>query len=440
MEKRHFLFIICLLFISGLSKAQDNSEKETTKKGGVVFSLNEDGSRYVKLSGLGQIWLRNTQMNPGTTINGYETDSYSDISIRRLRFQIFAQVSDKVFFYTQFGQNNFNFHSPKYDGAFFHDALVEYAVDKEKLSFGAGLTGWSGLNRYASPSTGSILTLDAPLYQQATNGVNDQFLRKLSVYAKGQLGKLDYRIAITQPMTVSGAPEEPTGTDFSFSNEPAKKQAQGYFKYMFMDKESNLTPYETGTYLGKKSVFNIGGGFIYQQDAMWALNNNADIVNEDIVLFGLDVFYDRPLTDETALTAYAAYTNYDFGNGYVRNVGVNNAATGANGATVGGYGGAFPMVGTGNTIYAQAGYLFGKNILSEGGKLQPFAALQYSDYDYLDDSMVMYELGANYLIHGGHGSKLSFMYQSRPTYENDGGENVIDTRKGMAVLQYQVSF
>ena len=98
------------------------------------------------------------------------------------------------------------------------------------------------------------------------------------------------------------------------------------------------------------------------------------------------------------------------------------------------------MVGTGNTMYAQAGYLFGENFLTEGGKFQPFASLQFSGYDYLSDSMAMFELGANYFIHGTHGSKISLMYQSRPTYENEAGENVIDTRKGMTVLQYQLSF
>lgn len=411
--------------------------QKLSQDGQLKFLFNEDGSHYIRLTGSAQVWLRNTQMNPGTTIAGYDTDQYNDISIRRLRFQLYGQLSDRIFFYTQFGQNNFNFHSPKYTGAFFHDAVLEYAIDRNKLSFGAGLTGWSGLTRYASPSIGSLLSLDAPLYQQTTNGVNEQFIRKLSVYAKGQLGRLDYRLALTSPMTLTNATTPVNGT-FSFSNEPPKMQAQGYFRYMLLDKEANTTPYMTGSYLGKKNVFTLGTGIIYQPEAMWSSNPDGETIHEALVLYGVDVFYDRPLSAHSAITAYAAFTNYDFGTGYIRHIGVNNPATGSPGP--GGHGNAFPMVGTGNTWYAQAGYLFGDDLLTDHGKLQPFMAMQYSAYDYLADPMFMYELGINYLVHGTHDGKLSLMYQSRPTYEAANGNIVANGRKGMSVIQYQVSF
>lgn len=407
------------------------------------FNFNEDGSRYVQMTGLLQGWVRHTEMNPGTTINGYDTDAYTDFSIRRLRFQTYGQLTERVFFYSQFGQNNFNFLSNKFTGSFFHDAVVEVAVDKEKLWIGGGLTGWSGLARYASPSVLSFLTLDAPLYQQATNGVNDQFLRKLSIYAKGQLGKFDYRVAISQPMTVIGAPSSataPTSERFIFSNEPPKKQLQGYFKYMFFDKESNLTAYHGSNYLGSKSMFNLGAGVIYQPEALWAVGTSGATIYNDMLLLGLDVYYDKPLTHQTAITFYAALTNYDFGSGYFRNVGVNNAANGSGTGNPGGYGGAYPMIGTGNTYYAQAGYLFGQDVISKGGKLQPFASIQLSDYDFSTDNVLMFELGGNYLIHGNHYSKISMMYQGRSTYDLPGTEIVADGSKGMWVLQYQAGF
>lgn len=440
VKKEYLVLFLKLLFTTPFVDAQESSEKEKIE---LVYSFNEAGTHYVRATGLAQVWLRNTQMNPGTTIDGYDKENYTDISIRRLRFQLYGQLTDRVFFYTQFGMNNFNFHSTKYQGAFFHDAVVEFAVDPEKLSLGGGLTAWSGLTRYASPSIGSVLTLDAPLYQQATNGVNDQFVRKLSIYAKGQLGKLDYRVAVSQPMTVTGAPSNatsPTNTAFSFSNEPPKKQLQGYFKYMFLDKESNLTPYQGGTYLGTKSIFNVGTGIIYQQDALWALNGSGETTRNDMTLLGLDVFYENPLSSTNTISFYAAYTNYDFGSGYIRNVGVDNPGNGANTLAPGGFGNAFPMVGTGNTFYAQAAYLLGEDFITEAGKFQPFASLQFSDYDYLSEGMTMFEFGANYLIHGTQLSKVSIMYQSRPTYMNDSGDLVMDTRKGMTVLQYQISF
>ena len=69
------------------------------------------------------------------------------------------------------------------------------------------------------------------------------------------------------------------GPNSLFSNEPANLQTQGYFKYEFLDSESNLTPYNTGSYLGSKNVFNIGAGFIYQKDAMWHTENNLSLIH-----------------------------------------------------------------------------------------------------------------------------------------------------------------
>lgn len=409
---------------------------------GLRFSLDRDNEdRYIVFKGLGQIWLRHTDLNPGSTINGYEVGDYSDISIRRLRFQVYGQITDKVFFYTQFGQNNFNFMSPKFTGSFFHDATLEYHLDK-KLHLGTGLTAWNGLLRHSSPSIGSIMSLDAPLYLQATNGVNDQFLRKLSVYAKGQLGRLDYRLILTQPMDLIGGTStatSPTETDFTFSNEPPKKQVHGYFKYMFEDIESNLLPYEKGTYLGGKNVINLGAGFLYQPDALWALDQGGNVIREDMLLYGVDFFLDRKVTASNILTTYLALSNYELGSGYIRNVGVDGFADSGSG-NAGGPGNAFPMIGNGTTFYGQLGYLLSSLVLGEDGIFQPFIASQWSDYDFLSDPMWMYEIGANYLIHGAHGQKISVVYQSRPTFSSENNEAVFTTRKGMTVLQYQVTF
>lgn len=426
--------LLCVMLCIGKygANAQAGAPKE------LKFALNEDGSNYIRFTGLAQVWLRHTGMNPGTTINGYNKESYSDISIRRLRFQMYGQLSDRVFFYTQFGQNNFNFQSTKFTGAFFHDALLEYAVDQQKLSFGAGLAGWSGLSRYASPSIGSILSLDAPLYQQATNGVNDQFIRKLSVYAKGQLGKFDYRLAISHPMTVTGMPAiatVPASSDFEFSNEPPKKQFQGYFKYMFFDKESNTTPYHAGTYLGSKRMFNVGAGFVHQADAMWAMADAGETVRNAMTLAAVDIFLETPLDNNALFTWYAAFTNYDFGSGYLRNIGVNNPANGS--ATSTAWGNAYPMVGTGNGIYTQLGYMLGKVLPGTDTRLQPFTTFQWSDYTGLNAPVLMYEAGFNLLLRSSHSGKLSAMYQGRSIFD---ASNDLNGHKGMTVLQYQATF
>ena len=113
--------------------------------------------------------------------------------------------------------------------------------------------------------------LDLPTLEETTNDVNDQFGRKLSVYVKGKLRKLDYRLAIFDPLLyqkAAGYVATPSN-NANFASIPPKPQYQGYFSYRFRDQESNLTPYTAGTYPGKKNVFNIGAGFIMQSEAMW---------------------------------------------------------------------------------------------------------------------------------------------------------------------------
>src|ERR1044072_1181751 len=125
--------------------------------------LNEDGSNYFKLTLTSQVWIRNTDMNPGTTINGFAKDNFTDIGIRRARMQAYGQIADRVFIYAQVGMNNFNYSADRKAGFFIHDITGEYEVARKHLSLGAGLTAWNGLVRYAAPSVGSIMGIDAPL-------------------------------------------------------------------------------------------------------------------------------------------------------------------------------------------------------------------------------------------------------------------------------------
>lgn len=434
---------IGLLFTSSLS-AQQNAGTTPEKKE-LKYNLNEDGSHFVKLTFLSQVWLRYNQSNPGSTVFGTPKESTIDIGLRRTRLQLYGQITDRVFFYTQFGQNNLAFNSPRKQGLFFLDALGELKIIDTKLSLGGGLTAWGGPSRYASPSVGSILSMDAPLYQQATNDVTDQFLRKLSFYVKGKLGKLDYRVALTNPMSIQNATAQKMSIDVNslFAAEPGKLQTQGYFMYQFKDQESNRLPYLAGSYLGKKDVFNIGAGFVTQHDAMWHLSDSgSDTLRNNMNLFAVDVFYDHPLNAEkkTAVTAYACYSLYDFGKNYLRNVGAMNPANGTIGAaSYNGAGSAFPMVGSGNVVYAQAGYLCKENLFKNLGTLQPYAALQYASFNALADAMVMYEAGINWLIDGNR-AKISLNLQNRPIFTADGAGDFKSTdRKNMLVMQMQVA-
>jgi len=67
---------------------------------------------------------------------------------------------------------------------------AEVCGDSFKLTIGAGLHGVNGTVRYASSSVGTILGLDLPFIEEATNDISDQFVRMLGVYAKGQVGQV----------------------------------------------------------------------------------------------------------------------------------------------------------------------------------------------------------------------------------------------------------
>lgn len=419
------------------------------------LKLNDDGSHYLKWTFMNQVWIRYNESNPGSTVLGEPASTTFDIGLRRTRIQFFGQLTDHVFFYTQFGQNNFNFlagQNANNDGnrkfqAFFHDALGEYKVwrNSDKLKLGAGLTITNGLSRFSQPSVGTIMTMDVPIFAQATVDQTDEFSRKLSVYARGQLGKFDYRISLSDPfpVTSNGSPSNPTpGPNATFAHVGHHKQYQGFFLYNFFDNETHTTPYMTGTYLGMKKVFNVEAGFIAHKNAMWTSVDGGITTNyHNMKLWSIALFYDAPLNIEkgTALSAYAGYFDLDYGDNYLRYNGTMNPANGIANGAIGSHGNAFPMFGTGNVIYAQVGFLLPKNILRSSGALMPYLSLTSADFDILSDQMNVYNAGMNWLIKG-HASKLTLDYQNRPVFESESGELVKATTRGQIVLQYQISF
>jgi hypothetical protein len=61
-------------------------------------------------------------------------------------------------------------------------------------------------------------------------------------------------------------------------------------------------------------------------------------------------------------------------------------------------------------------------------------------YNRLNDPMLVWDLGLNWLIRG-HSSKFTLDYQNRPYFVDDGKGHVKESsRKGQYVLQYQVAF
>lgn len=440
------LTAISSIAISGFTQTSGASSEQSKPFAypELKHNFNADGSHYIKATVVGQFWTRYTDLNPGSTIEGTAANTAFDIGIRRLRLNLWSQFSDRMFFYVQFGQNNFDYLSKLNTGAFFHDAVGEYKVSlKNQLTLGTGLTGWSGLARFAAPSAGTILGLDAPLYQQVTNGITDQFLRKLSIYAKGQIGKLDYRVVLSSPMSAKNSLVSFPALNQNaavFSLLPPKVQEQAYVNYQFFEKENNTLGYFTGTYHGKKKILNLGAGFINQNKAMWVLNSSNDTIFKSMFLWGTDLFAEIPLSERrNCISTYFAFTDYQMGKNFVRNLGVMNPANGTTtGSTFAGTGNAFPILGTGQTLFLQVAYKTKDNVVGQSS-FQPYSNVQYSKLQALKDPMLMYEAGINCLLSGDHHSKLTLGIQSRPVYETAAnGDNVLRSHRAMAVMQYQI--
>ena len=456
---RSIPFLVILLFcVPSISKAQRDStslsrlpvaiQKEDRP---LKFSLNEDGSHYFQVTFLNQVWVRLNESNPGSTVMSDPKEYTFDIGLRRTRIQMFGQITDRAFIYFQFGQNNFNAMwrgqntNNRKVAAFFHDALCEYRISKgNQLKIGGGLTIANGLSRFSQPSIGTILALDVPVFAQTTVEQTDVFARKLSLYARGQVGKIDYRFSLSDPFPVTTSGSVPAiSSNANFAAKKHEYQYQSYIMYQFWDKEAHTTPYMTGSHLGRKKILNVGAGIIYQPNAMWK-KPVLDTVYQDMLLWACEAFMDTPLNKDkgTALTSYLGYFNFNYGTNYIRTQAQMNPANGVSlpasspyFGSINGSGNGWPMFGTGNVIYAQAGYLMKKDLLGNQGTLQPYVTYQRNNYNYLKDPVNVYNLGINWLING-HKAKISFDYQNRPVFKND---LTVGKRSSSYILQYQIS-
>ena len=398
----------------------------------LVFTLNliAQDNEKVRFSGAIQLWMRYTDLNPGSSIGSQEFNDAFDISLRRYRLGLQGQLNKKLQYNLSLGNNNLSRYqidqAPKV-----LDAYVSYHFSDQFIITG-GKHAWTGTSRYAAPSTLSALGSDINFSATPALNVHDDLLRKLSIAVRGQLSKLDYRIAFAKPFVFVS---QPLSEEAVFVDNPTALNISGYFKYQFLEKESLNSAFSPWTYLGEKEILNIGAGWTYQEMATQSLATNGDTLDHPMRSFGIDIFYDKPF-GKNAWTFYVVYLHHDLGPGFVRYIGANNPASGTvKELTLNGRGNSFPEAGTGQILFGNIGYLR----KFENFALQPYTMLEFADFEALDDPMLLIEGGINYLMNG-HQSKLTLGYQNRPVFVERSGKRVVDNRKSMVVLQYQVRF
>lgn len=441
MNKRTIKLGLVILSVLGLYSKVEAQKKNDFNNPPLTHYLNDEHTRYISFSGYAELWARYTQLNPGSLINNQAESEVSDLSLRRVRVKMTYKPTEKLMFVLQGGTTNVNVNAKGSNYFDLLDAYAEYSFS-DKIAIGAGRSTWRGLSRF---TTGPLNTLlyDLPAYATSNAGATDYTVRELGAYIKGQLGKFDYRLVVADPYTMATSDPKPNVATFS-KNAPSK-DFSGYFRYAFLDKENISTPFNSGTYVGKKSVLSLGAGFDYIHNAMWHQDINKSTINDDMKNFAVDLFYDAPLNKDkgTSISAYAMAMHNDYGPNYVRYVGTNNPATSVDvtQASLNGAGNAMPVIGTGNTYYMQVGGTlpyFNKD--KKDLQLQPAVGVQLSNLEGLKDNALVYDAGISLLLNG-MSSRLTFDAQNRPIYTNDDHNNgIVSDRKWQFVLKYRIDF
>jgi len=364
-------------------------------KGGLKVKFNEDGSKYLRVISWAQV---QATYNDNVASNA----SNLNFNVRRARVLMFSQINKNFLILTHFGLNSLNSGtmSPvgKGDGAqlFMHDLFAQWNLSAN-LSVGGGLHYFNGISRLNNQSTLNMMTLDNNRQSWATIGLSDQFARHIGIFAKGKIGKLQYRLAINDAITngldmrtpVNGGDAVYGGKRLIGSKDAGKAYA-GYFEYNFLDQESNFLPFKVGTYLGGKKVFNIGAGFFLHPSGSVIADISGNLTGEDVSIFAVDAFYDAPLGDDgSALTAYATYQSNDYGKNYK-----------------------YSAYGTGSMVYAHLGYVIAGDKTKT--RFQPYISYGSNSYDAISDNLNVFGIGTNVYM-SGHNSKITLEYLNKKT-------------------------
>jgi hypothetical protein len=455
------LSLATILLSASLSKAQnvDHSYKPVTLK------LDEKGSKFLRIITWHQMWATHTINNDGTLdINGKSQKASTDFGIRRSRVLLQAQVSPRFMIVSHFGINNQSFalgggagtlgsgasasgQGGKRPQLYIHDAWTEYAILPNKLHVGAGLHYWNGVSRLASNSTLNFMTLDAPIHNWFNIEATDQFARQMGIYAKGQIGKVDYRFALNKPFAFGVKNDAAITSPIATNVFTESWSGQGYVAYQFLDKENNTLPFFVGTYLGAKKVLNIGAGFYYHPKVTASRPTPTDsVITHDQSNFGADIFLDMPIkgTKNMAVNFYSSFTAHNFGPNYIRNIGILNQhpsvqTVGQNaGTSWAGGGNLQPTIGTGTIWYSQAGLLLPK--LKNGTAFMPYATYTLKNFERIGAMSGQFDAGVNYFVNG-HNAKVTLQYGNRPVYKAPAAGTIDPIRngtKGEFILQTHI--
>ncbi|MGM0622224.1 MAG: hypothetical protein ACQETJ_14315, partial [Bacteroidota bacterium] len=239
--------MMSLLFLSG-AFAQEKQDDFNLR-----WNLSDNKTSYAGMEMLNQIWGRYIRNNPD--YSGTEQYPDIDLGIRRSQVTFYVSLADKVLIYTRMGFNEQTYRSNASPGFTLFDAQTEYILAKNKLHLGFGLHSWNGISRYSNSNRAQFLVVDRSGFAFPLNGTFSRYGRQFGIYARGNLGKLNYRLSVVKPFEA--------GTDSISSPVTTKRvnenfAVKGYFSWQFFDKEDSMFPYLTMNNLGRSKIFNVG--------------------------------------------------------------------------------------------------------------------------------------------------------------------------------------
>jgi phosphate-selective porin O/P len=284
------------------------------------------------------------------TTGGYEQNLF----LRRARLLVGGQLSRSVTFFLETDDANLGKvvggTKAISTGFTLQDAFVEWKVADE-LIVGAGLM-FIPLCRNCYESAGTLLPIDYGASSFLESGPTQSVVsRDTGFQARGYLAhnRLEYRVGAFQ-----GARDRLSRNSF---------RSAGHLQYAFLDTESGF--FTTGTYLGKKKVLTIGGGYDVQSDYK---------------AFSGDAFFDRPIGAAGAVTLQADLIHFDGGRTF-----------------------ALPRQ---DDLLVEGGYLFTKARVMPWVKLETqrlSAAGSAGDQNRYQGGLSYFHLGQNVNIKAGYG-------------------------------------
>src|SRR4051812_1750217 len=97
----HLFFVLFLL--SNVVSAQFGDKMKSGLK---YYFDTKDSSHFMQVQMCMQNQARLTENNPYSLVNGFSQGYTADMVIRRIRFVALGQLTDRVSFFCQFGQNS----------------------------------------------------------------------------------------------------------------------------------------------------------------------------------------------------------------------------------------------------------------------------------------------------------------------------------------------